>query len=1137
MIDSVSTLHDLIRQFELPRPDAEFPDLVACLGKIAVRRSADGGTVTDEIQAQYFYLMARVYELLGYSARHTPWLSNSAKFYWHRARAFIEEAWVLAPMDSSYRPFLHGKLLLRDAMIFTLDAKADTRDNSETLLTDAEDNFVDAARRESETIVRFIYLDAAVIARTERDQRIFRKELQKRITRAAKKPSVAALDAIREHLATFPEETSWRFPSAEAGLAWPVQHALARTRALYGKAQTLDEVVEFIEETRKRQQERGFGASLLKTVENEILDCHDRSAAICASVGLTIRAADSRVTVLRRKAETSLRHCFSQFKIVQANDNAERQRLLQDAGPPPRLLPPQALAALRSIRPDQDPVRVPEDFLTSVREVELELDEQALIIAEDDNTWVVRAGLDRYLVRAADSLPEVTDLHKQPIPFSHREAQIFNEYSLAIKGTCELCTLAIREIHRVLETASASYERMTAELAVDTQIAPTDADLISLHVTTGSILKELTSRNYPLLAVLRDRARYAWSLLEMFQMRNQAVRLGTLFSGQCQLVMANPFYDPKLDLPEDELLDVGADPIFKTTVDFVFRGAKGEQNRHDLQTRALRTTGITIDQQRQSLLIESRYLDLDQSTLRALMARLACHRSLALAIDRFTPIFVAQQAGEIPTVQIRDLLTEIRRHFSDADAALDIARAGQYPSKLIDGAGLDALHDYMKGIAQVLIGMNERAEKRQWTGIYREALALLKNAKKQLAEVGDVYLLPKGETRKEYLLYVEARILTVAAFQSWYLADYAKAAELFENAAAIFEKLHDYRVATKARARAAEARSDGESGLVRYQRLKEANAYYAAAADAHGYRETSSRLEEEFPDEEAGLSPRKSAGRRGRISSPPAAIPPQPSKEMFGDFVVELIDSGGMADVYRTTVDGKVLALKRINDENVDNTDFVSRFLTEFETGKSLSHPNIVEVYERGEVRGIPYFTMEFLAGRTLEAAVLTHETFAPRDAARIIKQAAEALDYAHGKGVIHRDLKPANVMVMDHNRVKVMDFGVALNPRFPRLTKAGDFLGTLAYASPEQLNGSSASARSDLYALGLIFYELLTGRPALHYRRRRREAHPAPSTAVPEVPQSLDEIVLKLLARNPLARYESAEKLIADLATYLGPR
>jgi len=1127
-------LQDLINRFELPFPDAGFPDLIAVLVDAASERVAMP-VVPADVNAKYFYLLARTYELVGYSARHTPWLSNSQRFYWHKALSFIEEAMLLVPADSALNSFLHGKLLFRDAMI-TLDGKtADPTDKGPDLLEQAEARFGAAARREEDVRLQHIYADAASIARTERQLRTYRKELQVRIARAKRKPLPAAIDAIVKHLDAFPAPP-WAFPSAAAGMSWPVQHALADVRPLCAMAQMHEEVVKLISEVRKKLDDGG--SETLARCEKVIADSYEQSAIICDDVGLVVRAADNRVTLQSRLAEASLRHCTREFRLAQERDNDERTRLLARAGVQPRLLPDDAAAALREIPTEQDWSRVPPKFIKAAATIGVRLDVQATVFPEGAASWIIRSGADRFLVRATDGPGEIIDLDKQPIAFSDNEAETFNAYSSSVHETCELYTTAIREILRLLESATDWYEKMAGHLKSGAAKAPNDAHLVSLDVTIRSILKELRARNYPLLATLRVRTRYAWSLLEMFQMRNQSVRLGTLFSGRCQLLMANPFFDPDKDVVEDQLLEVGADPIFQTTVDFVFRGAKGEENRHDFQRKALHTTTITIDQQELSLVVESRYLDLYPETRRSLIARLACHRSLARALELFTDIYVAQRANQLPTATIRRSLKGIADHFGEADSAL--IGSGDYRSKLIDATGLDALHDYMQGIAQVLIGMNERAGKRAWEGIYRGALDLLQSGRRKLAEVGDVYLLPKGDVRAEYLDYVDARILTVSGFKSRYHgeeasnpADYKTAADLFDKAAEIFERRHDYRVATKARARAADARTfAAATAQERYRWLKEANALYAACADPDGYKDTSDRLQE-FSDEELGVSRDERTQRSAVASVPPPAPVAAKGRTKFASWEIEYVTSGGMADVYRATGDdGGVVALKRLKEKHLSNQKYRERFMREFETAKVLQHDNVVRVFVQGEWNGFPYFTMEFLTGRTLEIPVAAHQILPPAEVVDIMSQVAEALAHAHRRGIVHRDLKPSNVMLLDANGLKIMDFGAAQDQRysFSPLTEEGFVLGSPLYASPEQLRTGKATSVSDLYSLGLICYELLTGKTALEPLQRLGQTHPRPSSVIDDIPEAIDAIVARLIQREPGDRYPSAEALIAEL-------
>ncbi|MCK7472219.1 MAG: serine/threonine protein kinase [Desulfomicrobium escambiense] len=154
----------------------------------------------------------------------------------------------------------------------------------------------------------------------------------------------------------------------------------------------------------------------------------------------------------------------------------------------------------------------------------------------------------------------------------------------------------------------------------------------------------------------------------------------------------------------------------------------------------------------------------------------------------------------------------------------------------------------------------------------------------------------------------------------------------------------------------------------------------------------------------------------------------------------------------------------------------MERFLREAELGRTLHHPNIVRIFEQGHVERVPYFTMELRQGRPSRRGSGEAEAVVLRSAAEIAGHVAEALDYAHLKGVVHRDLKPSNIMMVDRGRAKVMDYGIARAARFDGLTVTGSFMGTAEYASPETAEGRPADPRSDLYSLGVILFELLTG-------------------------------------------------------------
>jgi hypothetical protein len=289
--------------------------------------------------------------------------------------------------------------------------------------------------------------------------------------------------------------------------------------------------------------------------------------------------------------------------------------------------------------------------------------------------------------------------------------------------------------------------------------------------------------------------------------------------------------------------------------------------------------------------------------------------------------------------------------------------------------------------------------------------------------------------------------------------------------------------------------------------------------------------------------------RRSRPSAPSPAGPLSPGavrddlgRQWFGDFqLLELLGRGGMASVYRADRGGELVALKRPLTAFLENPDFVKRFEREADIGRTLNHPNIVRILERGDVEGVPYFTMELVVGQTLQGLLKTRGALEPQAAAGVVAQAAEALDLAHGKGVIHRDLKPSNIMLLPDGTAKVMDFGIASARRFEGLTATGDFLGTPDYVAPEVIEGSDAEPRSDLYSLGIVFYELLTGRrpftgdtPFAILKKHCTETPPPPSRLRGDVPQDLDAVVVRLLEKEPAARFKDAEELVVTLRDWL---
>jgi SSS family transporter len=294
------------------------------------------------------------------------------------------------------------------------------------------------------------------------------------------------------------------------------------------------------------------------------------------------------------------------------------------------------------------------------------------------------------------------------------------------------------------------------------------------------------------------------------------------------------------------------------------------------------------------------------------------------------------------------------------------------------------------------------------------------------------------------------------------------------------------------------------------------------------------------PSIRVATSPSGAATPRG-FANPGVTVDEQ-GREWFGDYLLhELIGRGGMASVFRAERRDELVALKRPLASLLDDQTFLDRFLREAEIGRTLNHPNIVRILERGEVTGVPYFTMELVAGETLVSFLRREGTAPPRFAASIVAQVAEGLDLAHGKGVVHRDLKPSNVMLLPDGTARVMDFGIARAQRFDTLTATSAFMGTPHYVAPEMIEGPGAVPQSDLYALGVVLFELLTGErpfdadsPFAILKMHCLEQPRSPSQLRPGLPPELDAIVLRLLRKNPAERPESAEALVIALRDFM---
>src|SRR5918911_4070200 len=240
--------------------------------------------------------------------------------------------------------------------------------------------------------------------------------------------------------------------------------------------------------------------------------------------------------------------------------------------------------------------------------------------------------------------------------------------------------------------------------------------------------------------------------------------------------------------------------------------------------------------------------------------------------------------------------------------------------------------------------------------------------------------------------------------------------------------------------------------------------------------------------------------------------------------IVRKLGTGGMANVYlaEDEVLGRRVAIKILNDRHAGDDQFVERFRREAKNAASLSHPNIVSIYDRGEAEGTYYIAMEYLDGRSLKELIVSRGPAPIHVAIDYARQILAALRFAHRHGIVHRDIKPHNVIVDAEGRLKVTDFGIA-RAGASDMTETGAIMGTAAYLSPEQAQGHAVSASSDLYSIGIVLYELLTGRvpfeadSAVTIALKQVSEEPVPPRALnPEVSPELEDVVLRALQKDP---------------------
>jgi serine/threonine protein kinase len=270
-------------------------------------------------------------------------------------------------------------------------------------------------------------------------------------------------------------------------------------------------------------------------------------------------------------------------------------------------------------------------------------------------------------------------------------------------------------------------------------------------------------------------------------------------------------------------------------------------------------------------------------------------------------------------------------------------------------------------------------------------------------------------------------------------------------------------------------------------------------------------------------------------------------QELRGRYeILSRVGGGGMAIVYKAQdkLLNRNVAVKVLRQQFGQDEEFIRRFRREAQSAASLSHPNVVSIYDVGQEGDIHYIVMEYIEGHNLNEIIKERAPLQTEEAIHIASQICDALDHAHQNHIIHRDIKPHNILIGKNGRVKVTDFGIARAATSSDITQTGSVIGSVHYFSPEHAKGVSQGAKSDLYSLGIVLYQMLTNRlpflgdsPISVALKHLQEHVEEPRKVNPLIPQSVENIILKAMRKNPEERYQSAKEMLADLETCLSPQ
>jgi len=839
-------LVELIEVFEGYMPDKDVPLHVDCLG-----------SHSGEQNAEYYYLLARLYERLAHHNHLADPPRTTARLLFYESANLYQQAANRAPTE--LQSFFSGKLSLLSFFLFTFHPSYRPKFLDPSNLRSALASFSVATTRATRPRLRatlsWLRLFTLVLLRRTEAANGVRRALDDALHLLPEQSNNWCLQVASqlETLDAFEHELSAEISKlTEPGLSKPQTDYLEGMGWMM-KARLHEELHQHLMSVlRKRSlqsQNPGAILELLEQNQGRMVASSGRFVDTLTKSGFEILRLQLGAQMKRHQADIHFSQCKMEFAAAVHHDSESHAALRERAQTV--LFSSQGLALEDEGEPT--PSRMLRDVFVKHG---YNLSEQAGIAVFTTHA-ILFDKTKRYRLQQESGVVTVSLASHAAIPFDLEGPQQLYSYFRRTKQAADAYYNAIRDVVDYLRCSASLYSEILS--ALRRVAADRDAfDLRSLELTLERLRAQAGARTLPVLHLLKDKTTFVWSLLEMFEMRKDAIRLDTLYSGECRLVMENP-HEP------GTTLEIGADPIFRLAVPLLFRGSRGSDEIRSFLKLLLRSAINTASEQQRCLKREMQYLDPTFSGVeyRELYELYYCHEKLAEGLLRFVDPFL---------VQIEDLTEEV---LSEGEACVRLLYEAQrafgaairFPSPIIGSVGtIEFFLAYVEGVLSGRRGMLFRKMGRprdRWDAYYDRAKDRLEDAKQALESVESSYLLMSGDKKPEFLAYLSARIATVKAWKLRYLFEdtghgaHAKSAvALFDHAAEELEKVGDLASATQASARAIETRTllefleESSAREHLYSQLRTSMSLYAICGDVMGFERTRTLILRSFPERE-----------------------------------------------------------------------------------------------------------------------------------------------------------------------------------------------------------------------------------------------------------------------------------------------